>query len=59
MVDLDAPDGDHFPGWQNAHGYMVRAPGRRSQAMRRNISSSYHLEEELFGFRVNNLEYLD
>ncbi|CAE7942899.1 hif1an, partial [Symbiodinium sp. KB8] len=23
MVDLDAPDGDHFPGWQNAHGYMV------------------------------------
>ncbi|CAE7789524.1 unnamed protein product [Symbiodinium microadriaticum] len=39
MVDLDAPDGDHFPGWQNAHGYMVRAPGRRSQAMRRNISS--------------------
>ncbi|CAE7300828.1 hif1an [Symbiodinium sp. CCMP2592] len=23
MVDLDAPDGDRFPGWQNAKGYMV------------------------------------
>ncbi|CAE7219592.1 hif1an, partial [Symbiodinium sp. CCMP2456] len=23
MVDLDAPDCDRFPGWQNAKGYMV------------------------------------
>ena len=31
MVDLDAPDGDRFPGWQNAKGYMARAPAGESQ----------------------------